>query len=103
VSKVPAVAADVLKLSWQDLQGFAATFCLDDLLPCSVAAGTRYSGNGSQRSQTASGGCFAPRSMRARPDAAEGRNGAAVVGRPLTSPSKPAWTTVCGLSPNSAS
>jgi hypothetical protein len=32
VSQVPAAAADVMKLSWQDLQRFAATFCLDDLV-----------------------------------------------------------------------
>jgi hypothetical protein len=32
VSQVPAVAADVMKLPWQDLQRFAASFCLDDLV-----------------------------------------------------------------------
>jgi hypothetical protein len=32
VSQLPAVAADVMKLPWQDLQRFAAAFCLDDLV-----------------------------------------------------------------------
>jgi hypothetical protein len=32
VSQVPAVAADVMKLPWQDLQRFAATYLLDDLV-----------------------------------------------------------------------
>jgi hypothetical protein len=32
VSQVPAVTSDVLKLGWQDLQRFAATFCIDDLV-----------------------------------------------------------------------
>jgi hypothetical protein len=32
VSQLPAVAAEVSKLSWQDVQRFAATFCLDDLV-----------------------------------------------------------------------
>jgi hypothetical protein len=31
-SEVPAVAADVMKLPWQDLQRFAATYLLDDLV-----------------------------------------------------------------------
>jgi hypothetical protein len=31
-SAVPAAASDVMKLPWQDLQRFAATFCLDDLI-----------------------------------------------------------------------
>jgi hypothetical protein len=31
VSQVPAVAAEVMKLPWQDLQRFAAMYCLDDL------------------------------------------------------------------------
>jgi hypothetical protein len=30
VSQVPSVAADVMKLGWQDLQRLVATFCLDD-------------------------------------------------------------------------
>jgi hypothetical protein len=31
-SELPAVVTDVMKLPWQDLQRFAATFCLDDLV-----------------------------------------------------------------------
>jgi hypothetical protein len=31
-SEVPAVASDVMKLPWKDLQRFAATLCLDDLV-----------------------------------------------------------------------
>ena len=32
VSQVPAVASDVLKLGWEDLQRFVATYCLDALV-----------------------------------------------------------------------
>jgi hypothetical protein len=32
VSQVPAAASDVLNLSWQDLQRFAATYCLGELI-----------------------------------------------------------------------
>jgi hypothetical protein len=32
VSQVPAVASDVSKLGWHDLQRFAAMYCLDELV-----------------------------------------------------------------------